>query len=114
MVTAFQRKVYEATRRIPRGKVSTYGLVARSIGCASAQAVGQAHRRNPYAPRVPCHRVIASNLTLGGFAGRTEGPRLGDKRRLLAREGVVFRGGVLADPAQLFTFTTTACCERMR
>lgn len=55
---------------IPKGRVSTYGDLAKALSPPScARAVGQAMRRNPFAPRVPCHRVIASDLRLGGFSG---------------------------------------------
>ena len=83
-------KVYKATSRIPRGKVATYGWVARQIGYGSAQAIGGALRVNPFAPKVPCHRVIASDGSLHGFAGRTSGPLLAKKRRLLQEEDISF------------------------
>ena len=87
-VTAFQRRVYDETRRIPRGSVITYGELARRIGCGSAQAVGQALRRNPFAPEVPCHRVVAADGALCGFGGAREGALIEKKRRLLEAEGV--------------------------
>jgi len=102
-VTEFQRRVYQATSAIPRGKVITYKLLARRIHCRSCRAVGQALKRNPFAPRVPCHRVIASNLALGGFQGKTTGASIAKKLRLLRDEGVVFTAGRLADVDQLFT-----------
>lgn len=104
MPTRFQQRVYAATRKIPRGKVTTYKLLADQIGCRSSRAVGQALRRNPDAPRVPCHRVIAADGGLGGFQGRRSGSALRRKARLLAAEGVRFRGGRLADPRRLFRF----------
>jgi methylated-DNA-[protein]-cysteine S-methyltransferase len=91
-VTPFQQRVYDAARRIPKGKVTTYGALAKAIRCGSARAVGQALAKNPFAPVVPCHRVIASDRTLGGFMGRTRGPKLAQKRLLLQREGVRFEG----------------------
>ena len=97
-VTDFEERVYLATRRIPRGKVSTYKLLANTIGCGSAQAVGQALKRNPFAPDVPCHRVIASDLSLGGFRGQRCGTVLEEKRLLLEKEGVSFRANRLIDP----------------
>ena len=103
-VTLFQQRVYEAVMQIPRGRVSTYGLVAASIGCASARAVGQALRRNPFAPKVPCHRVIASSLASGGFRGECAGPEVLRKLTMLGREGVRFSGGKLADPERVFRF----------
>lgn len=103
-ITSFQRKVYDVTSRIPRGFVSTYGAVAEEIGCRSCRAVGQALKRNPFAPVVPCHRVIASNLSIGGFQGKTGGVSIIRKIRLLEKEDVMFRNGRLADPARLFRF----------
>ena len=101
--TPFQQRVYAALRQVPRGRVTTYGRLAGHLGCASAQAVGQALRRNPFAPAVPCHRVIAADLTLGGFCGHREGAELRRKTRLLAEEGVLFDAatGRLAEPARL-------------
>ena len=89
-VTPFQQKVYDAARAIPAGKVTSYAGLARRIGCKSSRAVGQALRRNPFAPEVPCHRIIRSDGTLGGFGGAVSGPRLVAKRRLLKHEGVTF------------------------
>ena len=96
--TEFENRVYDAVRRIPRGKVATYKMVAEHIGCGSRRAIGQALKRNPYAPEVPCHRVIASDMTLGGFAGESSGPELVRKRRLLEREGIKCKGdGLVAE-----------------
>ncbi|MGQ0797472.1 MAG: methylated-DNA--[protein]-cysteine S-methyltransferase [Methanobacteriota archaeon] len=82
--TAFQRKVYEATRAIPYGKVATYGQIAKAIGKPNAQrAVGQALNRNPVAIVIPCHRVVASD----GFGGL--GSPSHWKRDLLRLEGVL-------------------------
>lgn len=101
-VTPFQGAVYEALRAVPAGRVTTYGRLAARVGCGSARAIGQALRRNPFAPRVPCHRVIASDLTLGGFSGARRGPLIAKKARLLLSEGVRFGSdGRLADPSRL-------------
>lgn len=96
-VSAFAERVYEVVRRVPAGRVTTYGLVARAVGCRSARAVGQALRRNPYAPDVPCHRVIRSDLRVGGFCGNEAGGEVRRKLALLAREGVLFRKGKLIE-----------------
>lgn len=85
-ITAFQRRVYLALLEVPCGTTISYGELARRIGCGSAQAVGQALKRNPFAPDVPCHRVIASDGTIGGFHGEREGEMIVRKRKLLAQE----------------------------
>lgn len=99
--TAFERRVYDVVRRIPAGSVTTYAGLARAAGCGSSRAVGQALRRNPFAPAVPCHRVIRSDLRIGGFHGHTDGTAVTRKIRRLADEGVHFRNGRLSDPSRL-------------
>ena len=82
--TPFQRKVYAAALKIPAGQVRTYAEVARAIGQPrAARAVGQALKRNRWAPAIPCHRVVASDGRLGGY---TAPGGLARKRRLLQRE----------------------------
>ena len=71
---------------VPAGATITYGELARRIGCRSAQAVGQALKRNPFAPEIPCHRVIASNGSTGGYFGEREGEMIERKRKLLKKE----------------------------
>lgn len=88
-ITAFQRRVYLELLNVPRGETITYGELASRIGCRSAQAVGQALRRNPFAPDVPCHRVIASDGSLHGFNGQREGEMIERKRTLLIEEGAL-------------------------
>lgn len=96
-ITPFQQRVYDAVSQIPRGSVATYGEIAEQIGCRCAQAVGQALRKNPFAPVVPCHRVVASDGSIGGFFGQKEGPEITRKRMMLEEEGVRFdeRGRVI-------------------
>jgi methylated-DNA-[protein]-cysteine S-methyltransferase len=103
-VTPFQQKVYAACRRIPCGKVTTYGELAREIGCRSARAVGQALRHNPFAPEVPCHRVVRSDRSLGGFSGETDGPEVTRKRDRLLKEGVPFETPERIAASGLFCF----------
>lgn len=100
--TSFEEKVYDATRSIPLGKVTTYGALGRMIGCRSAQAIGQALQRNPFAPEVPCHRVIKGDLTIGGFFGETSGADVQRKEAMLRKEGVTFPNGKLADKSMLW------------
>ncbi len=103
-VTEFQKRVYAATRRIPRGRVTTYKHLSQAIGCGSSRAVGQALKVNPFAPEVPCHRVIRSDLTIGGFSGKLRGPQIARKKALLLEEGVRFDGDRLSNPDDLYTF----------
>jgi len=78
----FEQRVYAVVRRIPNGEVRSYQWVARQLGDAKlARAVGQALKRNPWPRRVPCHRVIRSDGSLGGYAWG-----LAKKRWLLAQE----------------------------
>ena len=100
-VTPFQRHVYQVVSQIPKGRVMTYQGLARAVGCRSYQAVGQALKRNPFAPAVPCHRVIKSDYTIGGFAGAREGELVLKKLALLAEEGVLFENGRLKDLEQV-------------
>ena len=85
-ITPFQRRVYLALLDVPSGTTITYGELAKRIGCRSAQAIGQALRRNPFAPEVPCHRVVAANGSLGGYMGERDGEQIEYKRRLLEAE----------------------------
>ncbi len=103
-ITPFRKRVYAATRLIPKGKVATYKGMAEFIGCGSPRAVGQALRVNPFAPEVPCHRVIAANLCIGGFQGKRAGAAIERKYRMLLSEGVLFKDGRLAEPVRVFTF----------
>ena len=82
-LTGFQRRVLQHTARVPYGEVTTYGALARASGrgTRAARAVGGALGRNPIPVVIPCHRVIASDGSLGGFTGGL--PR---KRQLLALE----------------------------
>ena len=82
--TPFQRRVWALVLKIPRGETRTYGWMAARLNSAP-RAVGQALKANPFAPRVPCHRVVAAGGGLGGYAGKWNNPR---KRRMLAKEGV--------------------------
>lgn len=82
--TAFEEKVYAAVSRIPRGEVKSYAWVAERIGIpGAARAVGNALNKNPLPGIIPCHRVIRSNGTIGGFS---RGVRR--KRAMLKKEGV--------------------------
>ena len=87
----FQQKVYEIVSKIPAGKVMTYGQVAKLAGSPrAARAVGMCMSRNKDRNTVPCHRVVAANGALTGYAF---GDGVSTKRKLLLDEGVIFVDG---------------------
>ena len=87
--TRHRLEVWEAMRRIPAGKLRSYGDIAAELG-SSARAVGGACGANPVPVVVPCHRVIAAGNRIGGFMGASaEGFELGIKRWLLEHEGAL-------------------------
>ncbi|MGA3059446.1 MAG: MGMT family protein [Candidatus Bathyarchaeia archaeon] len=77
---AYTQKVLKATAEIPLGYVTSYGLIAKAVG-GGPRAVGNVMAANPFAPIVPCHRVVKSNFTIGGYGGG-----LKTKLELLCRE----------------------------
>ena len=84
--TQFQQKVWAALRTIPSGEVRTYTEIAVQIGHPfSARAVANACGKNPYAPEVPCHRVIRSDGSIGGYSAEGGSEK---KRAMLREEGV--------------------------
>lgn len=86
-VPPFHRRVFEVTRAIPPGSTLTYGEVAARIGePGAAQAVGQALGANPFAPVVPCHRVLAAGGKMNGFSAHGG---IATKRRMLEIEGAL-------------------------
>lgn len=82
---SFDEKVWEMCRKIPKGKVTSYREIGMALRTKAYRAIGQALSRNPYAPKVPCHRVIKSDMTLGGFMGKNENSQ---KEKLLLSEGI--------------------------
>ena len=84
--TKFQLKVWSYLKKIPRGSVKTYSQVAKGIGKPlAARAVANAIGKNPYPPKIPCHRVIRSDGSLGGYSGKGG---IKTKKLLLKREGI--------------------------
>ena len=84
--TKFQIKVWNYLKKIPKGEIRTYLQVAKAIGKPKAyRAVANAVGKNPYAPKIPCHRVIRSDGGLGGYSGRGG---IKTKLRLLRSEKV--------------------------
>ena len=84
--TKFQLKVWKYLKTIPKGKIRTYKQIAAAIKSPkSARAVANACAKNPYAPKIPCHRVIRSDGSLGGYSGKGG---VKTKRFLLQKEGI--------------------------
>jgi O-6-methylguanine DNA methyltransferase len=103
----FSDKVYALCSRIPKGKVSTYKEIGSAISRSGMvyRAVGVALKCNPYAPFVPCHRVVAADGRIGGFHGRTKGAWIAKKVRLPRSEGVEVKNGKIVDFAsKLYKF----------
>lgn len=101
-LTPFQSRVYTALLEVPKGQTITYKQLAERIGCRSAHAIGQAMKRNPFAVGnkigvieftidycVPCHRVVSSDGSLGGFHGQRTGAQIERKQQLLENEKVL-------------------------
>ena len=87
--TKFQLKVWSYLKKIPKGQVKTYLDVAKAIGKPRAfRAVANAIGKNPYPPKIPCHRVIRSNGSIGGYSGKGG---IKKKRRLLEIEKVYLK-----------------------
>lgn len=94
MVTKFQHQVYALLKKIPKGRVTTYKEIGRALGKKGQvyRAVGNALHKNPFAPSLPCHRVIASDGTIGGFSKGSAA-----KKRLLKEEGINIKKNKVVD-----------------
>ena len=97
-LTPYRRRVYRVLLSVPEGRWTTYSAMATYLN-SSARAVGNAMRTNPFAPEVPCHRVLAADRSLGGYKGEwkvskhiTNGSFCDEKRLRLKEEGVIFDG----------------------
>tara|TARA_Y100000591_G_C21818969_1_gene692476 strand:- start:1603 stop:1878 length:276 start_codon:yes stop_codon:yes gene_type:complete len=85
--TKFEVKVWQYLRKIPLGSVKTYSQVAKGIGSPLAvRAVANAIGKNPYSPKIPCHRVIRSDGSIGGYSGKGG---VKTKKLLLKKEGIM-------------------------
>ncbi len=104
-MTPLQEKTYKLLKKVPKGRVTTYKALAKALHTKAYRAIGQFMRTNPYAPRVPCHRVVASDGTIGGFMGHTSGKEIERKIRMLRSEGIGVTGKKINDFKKiLFTF----------
>ena len=100
MVHMFGTRVLELVKKIPKGKVTTYGELARVVGKPRAyRAVANALARNPDPVKIPCHRVVRSDGRLGGYKFR-----IWRKEKLLALEGIKIEKGKIDLRKYLFKF----------
>ena len=88
----FNNRCYKIVSSIPKGKISTYGDIAKVLGTKAYQAVGNAMAKNPNLISIPCHRIVRSNSMVGGYVLGTD-----KKVKLLKREGVAVRNGKIVD-----------------
>ncbi len=99
VITKFNQQVISAFKKIPKGRITTYLQIAKFIKQPkAARAVGNACKRNPFAPIVPCHRVVKSDGGIGGYAHGVK-----KKIELLKKEGVyVIKGKIKNFHEKLF------------
>lgn len=103
-VSPFADQCYRLLCKVPRGAVTTYADLAHALGTKAYRAVGTAMNRNPFAPQVPCHRVVCSDGSLGGFAHGSA-----RKMELLRAEGVRIKDGQIEQfERRRYTFRTSA------
>ena len=99
MLTPFQNSVYSALHQIPKGRVTTYGEIAKFLGNNAVRAVGTAVGKNPNAPVCPCHRVVPQTGKIGKYSG---GEGVKTKIEILKSEGVCVENGKIVDFEQIF------------
>jgi len=97
----FQEKVYNLTKKIPKGRVTTYKEIARKLKTKAYRAVGNALRKNPHAPNVPCHRVINSDGNVGSYKGKSNSK---EKIKILKKEGIEIKNNKIKLDKYLFLF----------
>ncbi|MBT4377112.1 MGMT family protein [archaeon] len=99
MKKSFNEKCYELLRKVPKGKLTTYQELAKNLHSKAYRAVGNAMNKNPYAPEVPCHRVIKSTGEVGGFATGTK-----KKIKMLKEEGIEIKNNRIDLEKYFFKF----------
>ena len=95
----FNQKIYNLLKKIPKGKVTTYKILGEALGTKAYRAVGQSMRCNPYSPLVPCHRVVKSNGSIGGFMGNENknSKEVKKKSRMLRKEGLKIKNNRIVE-----------------
>jgi methylated-DNA-[protein]-cysteine S-methyltransferase len=104
-LTPYRKRLYSTLCSVPRGRYTTYAAMSSFLD-SSARAVGNGMRNNPFAPEVPCHRVLAADGSIGGFCGSwgKDGEHASKKIKLLRDEGVRFdtKGKAIGQPFRKF------------
>ncbi|MBR9690862.1 MGMT family protein [Candidatus Woesearchaeota archaeon] len=105
----FSDKVYELVKKIPKGKVTTYKEIASVLGTNAYRAVGIAMSKNTDGflskGKIPCHRIVASDGSIGGFCGVKTGKPIKDKKKLLIKEEIKFeKNKIINFSEKLFRF----------
>ena len=95
----FSERCYKVLKKVPRSKVTTYREIAHQLNTKAYRAVGNAMNKNPYAPGVPCHRVVKANGKVGGFASGTK-----KKIQMLKKEGVKIKNNKIDLKKCLYNF----------
>lgn len=96
---SFNERCYSILKKVPKGKVTTYKEIAKVFKSKAYRAVGNAMNKNPYAPKVPCHRVIRNNGEVGDFASGTK-----NKIKLLKKEGIEIKNNKVDLKKYLYKF----------
>jgi len=91
---SFPNKVLTLTKKIPKGKVTTYKIIANRLGTNAYRAVGYALKCNEHPIIIPCHRVVSSDGSLGGYNGILNNPK---KIKLLQKEGITIKNNKIVD-----------------
>ena len=92
--------MYKELLKVPKGKVTTYGELAKAVGLKNGQrAIGRMMNKNPFPVIVPCHRVILSSGKIGGYAW---GEKI--KTNMLSKEGVKIKKGKILDKDKIYRF----------
>jgi methylated-DNA-[protein]-cysteine S-methyltransferase len=89
-----QQKVLQMMKRIPKGKVTTYKIIATKLGTKAYRAVGTCVKNNPHAPRIPCHRVVKSDGSVGFYSAKGG---IKTKIKMLQHEGIQIQGNKIVD-----------------
>ena len=90
---SLEKRVYKKLMEVPKGKITTYGELAKAVGLKNGQrAIGRIMNKNPYPVIVPCHRVIKSDGKIGGYA---YGENI--KENMLSKEGIEIKKGKILD-----------------